>query len=191
MRRGKLASHLQTNSQCFASYDRPFSDGHYSFLGRDAVYAPNAEFSEHPSKSEPARTPPWLSAKGLALALLLSVVPLAGSLAQAQELNSKQLAAGSVAGQERENLGKRKPRGHLKIMTAAGFERAPSQQKWTLLNLLKSNGGGSQRVPAGTSIGEIEAMCKDWLVYWEQDADGNPVPGTAVVHCDGEDTPLG
>jgi hypothetical protein len=129
-----------------------------------------------------------LLVRRFALALLLSVAPLAGSLAQAQELHSKQLAAGSVAGQERENLGKRKLGGHLKIMTAADFKRAPVQQKFALRNVLKSSSGGAPQ-HGGNTIAEIELMCNDWLVYWQEDENGNPIPGTAVVHCDGEDYP--
>jgi hypothetical protein len=127
-----------------------------------------------------------LLVRRFALALLLSVAPLAGSLAQAQELRSKQLAAGSVAGQELENLGKRKLRGDLKIVTAPDFKRAPAQQKFALLNILKSSGGGPQH---GLSITEINLICNDWLVYWQEDENGDFIPGTAVVHCDGKDYP--
>jgi hypothetical protein len=128
-----------------------------------------------------------LLVRRFALALLLSVAPLAGSLAQAQELHSKQLAAGSVAGQERENLGKRKLRGHLKIMTAPDFKRAPAQQKFALASILKSSSGGAPQ--HGNTIAEINLICNDWLVYWQEDENGDFIPGTAVVHCDGVDYP--
>ena len=32
-------------------------------------------------------------------------------------------------------------------------------------------------------------MCNDWLVYWQENENGDFIPGTAVVLCDGEDYP--
>ena len=37
----------------------------------------------------------------------------------------------------------------------------------------------------------LNALCGDWLIWWEEDADGNFVPGTAIVECNGEEIPLG
>jgi hypothetical protein len=43
---------------------------------------------------------------------------------------------------------------------------------------------------AGPTEKDLDEVCGEWFIIWEQDADGNPIPGTYELYCDGSTIPL-
>jgi hypothetical protein len=52
---------------------------------------------------------------------------------------------------------------------------------------LTTQGGTSQ---AGPSDRELDLICGEWFVTWEEDADGDPILGIFTLHCAGDEIPL-
>lgn len=43
---------------------------------------------------------------------------------------------------------------------------------------------------AGPSDKDLDEVCGDWFITWEEDADGNPILGTFTLYCGGSEIPL-
>jgi hypothetical protein len=69
-------------------------------------------------------------------------------------------------------------------LQASALQQARSRSNATKLT---TQGGTSQ---SGHTDAELDAICGEWFIWWEEDADGDPILGTFTLDCGGSEIPL-